>query len=273
MLVSVQYLFEQEVGVEFQDWLISEGLSISTAKKYAGALRGSLTTWGKQNKILTGSLANIRDPGEFGIVSGLIKATDIFSERNTRGNHMYGATLSNYSRYLNEDSKIVQRRSPNSGPFRRELTKIQRDCWDDAPFQPDNQNDARQWVLKEVVHRQGQPKFRSNLITAYEGRCAITKCSLLMILDAAHVTPYLGEHTNLISNGILLRTDLHALWDQGLIAIDPTTMLTSIYPGLDDPSYQALHNLPIFQPTLLSSRLSQQALVEQWQIYQENFHR
>jgi hypothetical protein len=257
--------------MEFQDWLLAKGLSASTAKKYVGALEGSLTKWGNDNKIFTGSLANIRDPGEFGILSGLIKATDIFSERNTRGNHMYGATLSSYSRYLNEDSAIVKRQPLHSGPFRKELAAIQRHDNHDVPFEPDNQNDARQRVLREMVRRQGQPKFRSSLITAYEGRCAITKCNLLMILDAAHVTPYLGIHTNSTSNGILLRTDLHALWDQGLIAINPATMQTSIYPALGDPTYQALNALPIFQPIALSSRLSQHALAEQWKIYQRNF--
>lgn len=257
--------------MDFQEWLLAEGLSISTARKYVGALEGSLTKWGIDNKILTGSLADVRDPGEFGILSGLIKATNIFSERNTRGNHMYGATLSSYSRYLNEDSKIINRPFLYSGPFRKEMADIGRHDNDDLPFEPNDQNDARQRVLREIVRRQGQSKFRAGLITAYEGRCAISQCSVLMVLDAAHVTPYLGLHTNTTSNGILLRTDLHALWDQALIAVNPATMQTSISPALRDPYYQELNDFPIFQPVALSSRLSRHALAEQWEIYQRNF--
>jgi hypothetical protein len=253
--------------VEFQDWLLAEGLSISTAKKYVGALKGSLTQWAISNKIITESLTHVRDPQEFTILSGLIKATDIFSERNTRGNHMYGATLARYSRYLNDNSKIVASRSTHVGPFRKELVDIQKVEDESLAYEPNNQKDARKWVLREIVRRQGQTKFRSNLIAAYEGRCAMTQCKILMILDAAHVTPYLGPQTNSTSNGILLRTDLHSLWDQGFIAINPHTMHIAVSPSLKDLNYQILNQMPIFEPKDLASRLSPHALAEQWKIF------
>lgn len=255
--------------MDFQEWLLAEGLSSSTARKYSGALTGALTKWGIENKIITHSLCEISDPIAFKALTNLIRATPVFSERNTRGNHMYGATLANYSRYLDHNLKQAKQNSTGSGPFSRDLAAIifQKDTED--PFVPKNQSDARIKFLREVVRRQGQPKFRSNLIKAYEGKCAITGCGILMILDAAHVTPYLGPNTNRTSNGILLRTDLHSLWDQGLIAIDPLTMRTSVSPLLCDATYQSFDDIAVFQPMDLDSRIAKLALVEQWDFYRK----
>jgi hypothetical protein len=88
------------------------------------------------------------------------------------------------------------------------------------PFIPDPECDARQRVLRELYARQGQARFRCDLLAIYDSRCAITGCSLEHILEAAHITPYLGPHTNDLSNGLLLRADIHTLWDKGLVAVD-----------------------------------------------------
>lgn len=256
--------------MDFQEWLLARGLSASTAKKYVGALNGSLSKWGIDHKITDSFLGDIRDPSKFTTLSGLIKATDIFAERNSRGNHMYGATLANYSRYLNDRSRIVASKTIPLSPFHSELAHIQLAEEKELPFEPNGENDARVRVLREVIRRQGQPKFRSNLLTAYDSRCAISKCSLLVVLDAAHVTPYLGPYTNSISNGILLRTDLHALWDQGLVAIDPSTGKISISDSLKDSEYQQFDKSQPFQPVDLGSRISPQALAEQWKIFQKD---
>lgn len=77
--------------------------------------------------------------------------------------------------------------------------------------------DNRRRTLKEITIRQGQGAFRSGLLTAYEGRCAITGFAVQQVLEAAHITPFLGPETNHISNGLLLRSDLHTLWDRGLV--------------------------------------------------------
>jgi hypothetical protein len=263
-------IFCARISMEFQDWLLAEGLSLSTAKKYAGALAGSLSKWGIDNEITSTSIAQIRDPNEFTILAGLIKATDIFSERNTRGNGMYAATLESYSRYLALNSNKLAQQVADIGPFSKELLSIEPTSEISEPFEPDNQEDARQRVLRDVVRRQGQPKFRASLIDAYQGRCAVSECNLLMILDAAHVTPYLGPQTNLISNGILLRTDLHSLWDLGLIAINPQTTKLSVSPALNDKVYRTLDGSPVFQPARMTNCISPLALAKQWEIYQSH---
>jgi hypothetical protein len=89
-----------------------------------------------------------------------------------------------------------------------------------SSYTPNGVEDNRRRTLLEITMRQGQPAFRSGLLTAYEGQCALTGCAVVEVLEAAHITPYLGPETNHISNGLLLRSDLHTLWDRGLIYLN-----------------------------------------------------
>ena len=63
-----------------------------------------------------------------------------------------------------------------------------------------------------------QEAFRQALLRAYEGRCAITGCDVEPALEAAHVADWRSE--NDAGAGILLRADLHRLFDDGLLVID-----------------------------------------------------
>lgn len=69
--------------------------------------------------------------------------------------------------------------------------------------------------------RLGQGSFRTLVIDAYRRRCAITGESTLPTLEAAHIRPYaeLGPHS--VSNGLLLRSDFHKLFDAGLVTVEP----------------------------------------------------
>lgn len=80
--------------------------------------------------------------------------------------------------------------------------------------------DARTWVRKLIALRQGQNEFRNKLLTAYDGRCAISGCGVAAVLEAAHICPYRGMQTNRVDNGLLLRADLHALFDARLLRIN-----------------------------------------------------
>lgn len=85
---------------------------------------------------------------------------------------------------------------------------------------PEYEGDFRLRVLRESVARQGQPIFRRKLIDAYEGKCAVTGCSIQVLLEAAHITPYAGAWHTRAQHGILLKTDIHTLFDRGLLWID-----------------------------------------------------
>lgn len=70
-----------------------------------------------------------------------------------------------------------------------------------------------------IEPRLGQGTFRVAITDAYERRCAVTGERTLPILDAAHIRGYAdgGDHT--LDNGILLRTDVHRLFDLGYVTI------------------------------------------------------
>lgn len=72
-----------------------------------------------------------------------------------------------------------------------------------------------------VQPRLGQGSFRVLVTDAYDRRCAVSSERTLPVLDAAHIKPYseLGEHK--VTNGILLRQDIHTLFDKGYLTITP----------------------------------------------------
>lgn len=112
----------------------------------------------------------------------------------------------------------------------------------------DNDHDARVWELRAVALREGQPEFRSALLDAYDRRCAITGCGVVEILEAAHIRPYRGEHTHRMDNGLLLRADLHTLFDKGMVYINAEGFV-QIDNRLTDSEYAPLHGLKLRLPT------------------------
>lgn len=81
--------------------------------------------------------------------------------------------------------------------------------------------DHRVRVPASVVFRRGASKFRAALMRAYRAECAVTGTSIPGVLDAAHISPYKGDHTDRVSNGLLLRTDIHTLFDLHLLTVLP----------------------------------------------------
>lgn len=67
--------------------------------------------------------------------------------------------------------------------------------------------------------RLGQGTFRVLVTEAYERRCAITGERTLPVLEAAHIKPYSESGPHLVSNGLLLRSDLHILFDEGYLTV------------------------------------------------------
>jgi len=127
-------------------------------------------------------------------------------------------------------------------------------------FDAKNDEDARERSLASIVRRRGQPKFREALLSAYERQCAITGYDAPEALEAAHITPYKGSHTNHVSNGLLLRADLHTLFDLGLIAVDTSEMTLLVSEGLRGTMYEKLAGTPLLIPEAKGSQPSIEAL-------------
>lgn len=69
--------------------------------------------------------------------------------------------------------------------------------------------------------RLGQATFRVVVTDAYSRRCAITRERTLPALEAAHIRPYSEGGSHDPKNGILLRRDIHALFDAGYVTVTP----------------------------------------------------
>lgn len=127
-------------------------------------------------------------------------------------------------------------------------------------FDPSGILDARERVLSSIVRRRGQPAFRQRLLAAYNSRCVITGCGVEAVLEAAHIVPYMGPETNHPANGLLLRTDLHTLFDLKLIAVGVTKMSLLVSPMLVNTCYEEYRGRPIRDPDDRTCQPSREAL-------------
>ena len=75
-----------------------------------------------------------------------------------------------------------------------------------------------------ALPRLGQGSFRVLVTDAYARRCAVSGERTLPVLQAAHIKPFAAGGEHKLSNGILLRSDLHTLFDKGYLGIDPKAM-------------------------------------------------
>jgi putative restriction endonuclease len=70
-----------------------------------------------------------------------------------------------------------------------------------------------------VRPRLGQGTFRVEVTDAYGRACAVTGEHSLPVLEAAHIKPYAQEGDHKVSNGLLIRSDIHALFDRGYVTV------------------------------------------------------
>lgn len=133
------------------------------------------------------------------------------------------------------------------GAIERELAKAEAEATSEDAFDPNNQEDARHRTIGTIVRRRGQPAFRKTLLDEYERKCAITGCNIDGLLEAAHISPYKGDRTNVIENGLLLRADIHTLFDLQLLCIEPVDLTVCLHPDLHDSEYAHLQGVRIRQ--------------------------
>lgn len=76
--------------------------------------------------------------------------------------------------------------------------------------------------LTLAKYRIGQGTFRVMVTEAYHRRCAISGEKTLPVLDAAHIVPFSEEGSYSVQNGLLLRTDIHTLYDKGYLTVTPS---------------------------------------------------
>lgn len=94
------------------------------------------------------------------------------------------------------------------------------------------ETDERKIVERQIRERRGQQPFRNALRKRYGDRCLVTGCEILAVIEAAHICPYRGEIDHDPENGLLLRADIHTLFDLNLLGIDPGELRVSLHPSV-----------------------------------------
>ena len=104
-----------------------------------------------------------------------------------------------------------------------------------------------------VRSRLGQGTFRVLVTDIYQRRCAVTGEKALPVLEAAHIRPVSEGGLHRIDNGLLLRSDVHTLFDRGYVTITPQLRFEvsrRLREDFDNGElYYQLHGLNIRVPT------------------------
>lgn len=88
-----------------------------------------------------------------------------------------------------------------------------------------------------------QKQFRDALLEKHDWQCVLTPCRVQEALEAAHVLPHNGAPVrDRPDNGLLLRRDLHSMFDVMLWSIDPDTSRVKLSKRLQDRSYSGLED-------------------------------
>jgi len=121
---------------------------------------------------------------------------------------------------------------------------------------------------REVEQRVGQPEFRAELLLAYRNRCAVSGCELPEVLQAAHIQPVKSSGSHSVRNGLLLRADLHNLFDRGLLTISARYVI-SIDPEVRrDATYRKFHGKKLqVLPEVTTKRPSRTLLEKHYEFH------
>ncbi|MGH2739608.1 MAG: HNH endonuclease [Actinomycetota bacterium] len=115
-----------------------------------------------------------------------------------------------------------------------------------------------------VRRRLGQGAFRTLVTEAYERRCAVTGERALPVLQAGHIRPVTEGGGHRVDNGVLLRSDVHTLFDRGYVTITPDQDFR-VSPRLRDDfdngdAYYSLEGRDLWIPSAAEDRPSREFL-------------
>ena len=112
---------------------------------------------------------------------------------------------------------------------------------------PKNVTEAQEQIAATIAGRRGQHEFRQKLLRIYKN-CLITGCNAEEVLEAAHIQAYSEAGTFEVSNGLLLRADIHTLFDLGLITIDTADMTVITAEALKHTVYAEFNGKKLHFP-------------------------
>ncbi|GAA4399453.1 HNH endonuclease [Tsukamurella soli] len=124
--------------------------------------------------------------------------------------------------------------------------------------------DRRLRRQRDAVHRPGQALFRDRLLAAYADRCVVSECAAAKALEAAHIMSYRGAQSDEVVNGLLLRVDLHRLFDNFLLTVDGG-LVVHVSPELKGLGYDEIDGTRLRAPVDPGFAPSPVALRSHWQ--------
>jgi len=124
-------------------------------------------------------------------------------------------------------------------------------------------------ILAEIKRRRGQSNLRENLFLIYNNRCCITDCDIKEVLHACHINPHSECGDNSVNNALLLRSDIHDLFDSHLIGIRPESLTVHLNPKLLNTEYKQLEGKKIARGKEINKiDLNLSALQLRWKLFE-----
>ncbi|WP_028998481.1 HNH endonuclease [Azohydromonas australica] len=102
-------------------------------------------------------------------------------------------------------------------------------------------------AMSSIEARRGPAALRTRLLQAWGGRCAVTGCAVEDLLEVAHVTPAAPAAAERLGDAVVLRSDIHTLFDLGLMTVDDQCHVR-VSPQLRDSEYWAYNGRAIQHP-------------------------
>lgn len=141
----------------------------------------------------------------------------------------------------------------------QDSSKLSYKDFGDAPN--DDPNELQQFSARV---RRGQLAFRKNLLAAYSDKCIITGHGPAEVLDAVHIEAHAKCGVNELDNGLLMRGDLHSLFDANLLRINPETMQIVIDEILSGTPYWQMNGKKIAK-RVDGSQIRKKYLKQRWE--------
>lgn len=126
--------------------------------------------------------------------------------------------------------------------------------------------DLRRVALRLIRYRQGQQQFRKSLLDRYGARCMVSGCDVVEVLEAAHIDSYRGKESNHPENGLILRADLHNMFDLDLLGVEPESLVVRLNQGALRAGYERFEGERLLVSG--SSHPSRQALKAKWLMFE-----
>jgi hypothetical protein len=128
-----------------------------------------------------------------------------------------------------------------------------------------NDSDFR-LIERQIRLRRGQNKLRENLFKLYNQQCCISQYNTREVLHACHIMPHTLEGNNSSTNALLLRADIHDLFDSNLLGIHPETLAVNLKSDLLNSKYQHLQGVQLLKRT--DGKLpDKRSLIQRWKSF------